>query len=225
MPPIAQLHPSEVSVLDALAEYDYLTQAQLVLLTGLAASMVSELLKRLRLFDLVKGLTLLRPAAFQLTYRGARIVDAPVPKERAYPAIQHVVHTAQAVLRLRDEFPSARLMRRRSLYAHGLHPSVGEHAAQSDEGWIFFLVDDYLMRPGRVGDSWTRTHTPVGRFVDINRLRARGEFLVTRWCDAAPHFRVFTTDARQARRFVRAAERADVPARIHPIKPVWRLSK
>ena len=225
MPPIAQLHPSEVSVLDALAEYDYLTQAQLMMFTGFAASVVSELLKRLRLFDLVKGLTLLRPAAFQLTYRGARIVDAPVPKERAYPAIQHVVHTAQAVLRLRDEFPSARLMRRRSLYAHGLHPSVGEHAAQSDEGWIFFLVDDYLMRPGRVGDSWTRTHTPVGRFVDINRLRARGEFLVTRWCDAAPHFRVFTTDARQARRFVRAAERADVPARIHPIKPVWRLSK
>ena len=225
MPPIAQLHPSEVSLLDALAEYDYLTQAQLMMFTGFAASVVSELLKRLRLFDLVKGLTLLRPAAFQLTYRGARIVDAPVPKERAYPAIQHVVHTAQAVLRLRDEFPSARLMRRRSLYAHGLHPSVGEHAAQSDEGWIFFLVDDYLMRPGRVGDSWTRTHTPVGRFVDINRLRARGEFLVTRWCDAAPHFRVFTTDARQARRFVRAAERADVPARIHPIKPVWRLSK
>ena len=225
MPPIAQLNPSEVSVLDALAEYDYLTQAQLVLLTGLAASMVSELLKRLRLFDLVKGLTLLRPAAFQLTFKGARIVDAPVPKERAYPAIQHVVHTAQAVLRLRDEFPSARLMSRRSLYAHGLHPSVGEHAAQSDEGWIFFLVDDYLMRPGRVNDSWTPTHTPDGRFVDINRLRARGEFLVTRWCDAAPHFRVFTTDARQARRFVRAAERADVPARIHPIKPVWRLSK
>jgi len=224
MPPIAQLNPSEAAVLDALAEHEYLTQAQLVRVTGLAASMVSELLKRLRLFDLVKGLTLLRPAAFQLTYRGARIVNAPAPKARAYPAIQHVVHTAQAVLRLRDEFPSARLMSRRILYAHGLHPSVGEHAAQADEGWIFFLVDDYLMRPGRVGDAWTRTHTPVGRFVDINRLRARGQFLVTRWCDAAPHFRVFTTDAQQARRFTRAAERADVPARIHPIKPVWRLS-
>lgn len=224
MPPIAQLNPSEVTLLDALAEYDYLTQAQLVSFTGFTASMISELLKRLRLYDLVKGLTLLRPAAFQLTYKGARIVDAPHPKERAYPAIQHVVHTAQAVLRLRHEFPTARLMRRRSLYAHGLHPSVGEHAAQSDEGWIFFLVDDYLMRPGRVGDSWTRTHTPVGRFVDIGRLRARGEFLVTRWCDVAGIYRVFTTDERQARRFTRAAERAEVPAQIFPMKPIWRLS-
>lgn len=225
MPPIAQLTPSEVSLLDALSEYDYLTQAQLVIVTGLAASVVCELLKRLRLYGWVKGLTLLRPAAYQLTYTGARIVDAPVPKERAYPAIQHIVHTAQALLRLRDAFPSARLIRRRTLYAHGLHPSVGEHAAKSDHGWIFFLVDDYHMRPGRVGDSWTRTHTPVGRFVDIGRLRARGEFLVTRWCDAVRHYRVFTTDEQQVRRFARAAERADVPAQVCRMKPVWRLSK
>jgi len=225
MPPIAQLNPSETAIMGALAEYDYLTQPQLVSFTGFAASAVSDLLKRLRLYKFVTGLTLLRPAAFQLTFKGARIVDAPAPKERAYPAIQHVAHTAQALLRLRDEFPAARLMRRRDLYAHGLHPSVGEHAARAQGDWIFFLVDDYFMRPGRVQDSWTRPHTPVGRFVDIGRLRSRGEFLVTRWCDAAQHYRVFTTDEQQVRRFTRAAERADVPARVESIKPIWRLSK
>jgi hypothetical protein len=225
MPRIAHLNPSEVAVLAALADYEYLTQAQLGVITGLAASAVSELLKRLRLYDLVHGLTLLRPAAFRLTHKGARLVEAPAPRERAYPAIQHVVHTAQAVLHVREEFPSARLLGRRSLYAHGLHPSVGEHAAQSEDGWIFLLVDDYLMRPGRVGDAWTRTHTPVGRYVDIHRLRTRGEFLVTRWCDAVRHYRVLTTDAQQVRRLTQAAARAEVPAQVQRMKPVWRLSR
>lgn len=225
MPPIAQLSPSETAVLDSLSEYDFLTQAQLVALTGLAASVVSDLLKRLRLYDFVKGWDLLRPAAFQLTGKGARIVEAPLPKERAYPAIQHVVHTAQAFLHLRAEFPQARLIRRRALYAHGLHPSVGEHAAHAGDDWIFFLVDDYLMRPGRVGDCWSRRHTPVGRFVDIERLRARGEFLVNRWCDAATQYRIFTTDESQVKRFERAAARADVSVGIQSMKPVWRLSK
>lgn len=225
MPPIAHLNPSEAAVLAALADYEYLTQAQLGRITGLAASVVSELLKRLRLYDLVHGVTLLRPAAFRLTGKGARLVDAPAPRDRAYPAIQHAVHTAQAVLHLRETVPSARLLRRRALYARGLHPSVGEHAVASADGWIFLLVDDYLMRPGRVGDAWTRSHTPKGRYVDIHGLRARGEFLVSRWCDVVRAYWVMTTDAKQVPRLTRAAARAAVPAQVHVMPPVWRLSR
>lgn len=225
MPRIAQLIPSEVAVLSALADYDYLTQAQLATVTALASSVISDLLKRLRLVDLVKDLAWLRPAAYRLTGRGARLVGAPAPRERAYPAIQHSVHRAQALLQLRAEFPGAQLLSRHALCARGLYPSPGEHAAQSNAGWVFFLVDDYLMRPARLEASWTRRHTPLGHRVDIAQLRAEGDYLLQRWCDAAQAYRVFTTDERQVSRLEQAAARAGVPAQVAWMKPLWRLSR
>ena len=225
MPPIAALNNSEEKVAQALAEFEYLTQKQLTLLTGSAVSAVSAALRRLQLFEYVKEFDLLRPSAYRLTARGARAVDARAPRDRAYSAIQQIVHTAQAVIHLRDIYPGARLLRRVDLYAHGLHPAVGEHAVQTVEGWVFFLVDDYMMRPGRVRDCWTRTHKPVGRFVDIEALRARGEFLVHRWCDAACAYHAFTTDERQLARFEKVRERDNVPVQLHYLEPIWRLSK
>ena len=218
------LNPSETKILEALKEYGFLVHRQLMAFTGYASSTIADTLKRLVLMGLVEKMDLLSPAVYRLSSKGAQIVSTNYRKTRSYPAIQHIVHVAESIRMLRMEFPEARLIKRQELYAQGLYPSVGEHAAEVGNVRIFLLVDDYLMRPGRAGESWIRKHTPVSRFVDIVAIRNRGEFLVTRWCDMADHYRIYTTDERQLDRLETAVKQAGITATVKLFKPVWRYS-
>ena len=216
-------------IMQQLSMNDFATPAQLATFCDVQMPAISKATKQLQTQSMVVLEEGFRPSVLRLSFKGARMIGKVLSSGKRSPSAavqQHACHRNEVALALSKKYPGFQWTPKKQLFAHGLRPAQGEHAATDNSGRAHLvLLDDYQMASNRILRSWTRRHTPNTNHYPIHTGQ--------RWCDLANNFVIATTSIEQADRhqqwiegaykILRAGDDHLPEIEIIKIEPLWDL--
>jgi hypothetical protein len=160
-----------------------------------------------------------RPNIWTIKNLAASVLLSSTPsggRRSSWSVMAHACHANEVEIMLDGAKDSKgfRFLDRATLFKRGLNPGHGEHGGTDDAKRAYLvLLDDYMMKPERIGHTWTRAHHPPRKFFDGNRQLS--------WSKIVNHFIVATTDEFRAAQHAAWLERHEIPARVITIKALW----
>jgi hypothetical protein len=215
-----KLHPTDTCLLQTLCRLRFATREQLSYWCGRHPARVSHRLLNLQKLGLVSSEEYNRPTIWTVKPRAAALMQTTLPsgkRHSSWSAMSHACHRneVEMLLNAKEESAGFRfLLELPFFWKRGLNPAFGEHSGEDKEKRAYLvLLDDYLMKPDRIGRTWERAHHPPRKYFSGNRAWS--------WSKIVNHFIVATTDEFRAERHMAWTLRHSVPAQVITIKSLW----
>jgi len=214
------LNKSDKCLLQTLARLKFATRAHLAFWCDVHVSTILRRLRVLQKAGMIVANENREPMIWSIKNLAAKLMLISPPsggRRASWSAMSHACHANEVEIMLNTAKDSKGFcfINKIKLLERGLHPGFGEHGGRDDANKDYLiLVDDYMMKPERIGHTWTRIHHPPRKFFDGNRQLS--------WSKIVNHFIVATTDEFRAEQHAAWIERHEIPARVITIKPLWR---
>ena len=186
-------------VLAVMKRVRFVTQLQLSQFLDCSLKTAHKHLNQLLELGQVEVLEGTRPAAYRLSTRVATALDVEYQRKwRSPAAIHQYLMKNEVELKMRDRWPSFRMLSAESVKEKGLNLAKAEWPARfrNEEGEAFYalvMIDDYLMSPDRLRDSLLRKHKTANNPVYLQAVKEGKVDRVPRWDQYASYCFVFTT--------------------------------
>jgi len=160
-----------------------------------------------------------RPAIWKIKPLAAALMLTSRPsggRQSSLSVMTHACHTNEVEIMLNKDPDSKgfRFMEQTELFKRGLNPAHGEHVGVDDAKKAYLvLLDDYTMKPERIGHAFARAHHPPRQLFSGNRN--------LKYSQIVNYYIVATTDEFRAAQHATWIKRHEIPARVITIKPLW----
>ena len=213
------LNKTDKCLLQTLSRLKFATRSHLAYWCKVHVSTILRRLRALQSAGLVTSDENQDPAIWTIKNLAASVLLTSLPsggRRASWSVMAHACHANEVEIMLDGAKDSKgfRFLDRATLFKRGLNPGHGEHGGIDEAKRAYLiLLDDYMMKPERIGHTWTRAHHPPRKFFDGNRQLS--------WSKIVNHFIVATTDEFRAAQHAAWLERHEIPARVITIRSLW----
>ena len=214
-----RLNDVDRCLLKSLARVKFATRTQLAHWCGVHPSSASKRLIRMESANMITSDDHQQPTIWSIKHSAAALMLTSMPaggRRASWSVMAHTCHrnAVEILLGAENATQGFRFLERQFFWRRGLNPAHGENGGvDQDKRAYLVLLDDYLMKPDRIGHTWARAHKPPRQYFDGHRN-------IT-WSEIVNHYLVVTTDEVRAEQHAAWIERHTIPARVLTIKPLW----
>lgn len=214
-----KLSERDACLIKTLARLKFATREHLAYWCNIPSITVFRRLAFLQDAKLVDSDAHQRPTIWTVKNLAAAVMLTSLPsggRRASWSVMAHACHRNEVEILLNKSKDSKgfHFLDRQSFWKLGLNPGHGEHGGQDAAKRAYLvLLDDYLMKPERIGHTWERAHHPPKRAFSGGRPGT--------WSKIVNYFIVATTDEFRAEKHAAWIERHKIPARVITIKPLW----